>query len=100
MSTGIGGGIAIPHAQSKGVVKLSVAIARTAEPVDFSALDGKPVALFFMIVGPEERGWYIRVLSRISRLLYTGDLQKSLLAARTPAEALEAIQKEEAKLGA
>lgn len=56
MSTGIGGGVAIPHAQSRGVTRLAVALARPKNEIDFEALDGKPVGLIFLIVGPEERG--------------------------------------------
>jgi fructose-specific phosphotransferase system IIA component len=98
MSTGIGGGVAIPHAQSKGVGRLAVALARPKAEIDFESLDGRPVGLVFLIVGPEERGGYVRVLARISRLLYTGDLQKKLHRARTADEALRIIDAEEENL--
>jgi mannitol/fructose-specific phosphotransferase system IIA component (Ntr-type) len=98
MSTGIGGGVAIPHAQSPGVRELAVSFVRIREDLPFDALDGKPVRLVFMIVGPEERGGFIRVLARISRLLYTGDLQKELLAAEEPEQVIETIRREEEKL--
>lgn len=98
MSTGIGGGVAIPHAQSSAVNVLAVALARPASEVRFESLDEKPVRLVFMIVGPEERGGFIRILARISRLLYTGDLQKRLLAATTPEEVRAIIAEEEEKL--
>lgn len=98
MSTGIGGGVAIPHAQCRGAVKLAIALARTKEGIDFDALDGKPVRLFFMIIGPEEKGGYVRILARISRLLYTGDLQKSLHRAETPGQAIEILRNEEERL--
>ena len=61
MSTGIGGGVAIPHAQCRGASKLAIALARTKDGVEFDALDGKPVRLFFMIIGPEEKGGYVRI---------------------------------------
>jgi hypothetical protein len=51
-----------------------------------------------MIVGPEERGGFIRILARISRLLYTGGLQKQLLEAGTAQDVLRIISDEEAKL--
>jgi fructose-specific phosphotransferase system IIA component len=98
MSTGIGGGVAIPHAQCRGAEKLAIALARTKDGVDFDALDGKPVRLFFLIIGPEERGGYVRILARISRLLYTGDLQKSLYRAETPRQAIETLRREESRL--
>jgi mannitol/fructose-specific phosphotransferase system IIA component (Ntr-type) len=98
MSTGIGGGIAIPHAQSKGAARLAVALGRTRQEVDFNSLDGRPVQLFFLVVGPEERGGYIRVLARISRLLYSGELQKRLGQIKSPREALELVRLEEDKV--
>jgi mannitol/fructose-specific phosphotransferase system IIA component (Ntr-type) len=100
MSTGIGGGIAVPHAQSSGATRLALALARLVKPVDFESLDERPVRLVFMVVGPEERGGFIRVLARISRLLYSGDLQRNLLSARTPAEAVACIRHEESRITA
>ena len=98
MSTGIGGGIAVPHAQSPGASRLALALGRVATPIDFEALDERPVQLVFMVVGPEERGGFIRVLARISRLLYSGDLQRHLLQVKTPAEAMARIREEESRL--
>ncbi len=98
MSTGIGGGIAVPHAQSPGAVRLSLALGRLARPIDFDALDERPVQLVFLVVGPEERGGFIRVLARISRLLYSGDLQRNLLRVRSAADALAYIRHEEARI--
>ena len=97
-STGIGGGIAVPHAQSPGANRLALTLGRLAHPIDFESLDERPVKLVFMVVGPEERGGFIRVLARISRLLYSGDLQRNLFRARTPAEAIECIRHEESKI--
>jgi len=98
MSTGIGGEIAVPHAQSAGATRLALALGRITVPVDFESLDQKPVRLVFMVVGPEERLGFIKVLARISRLLYSGDLQRSLLGARTPVEAVACIRREESRL--
>lgn len=98
MSTGIGGGVAIPHAQTTSVESLAVSLARPQAGVDFASLDEKPVRLVFMIVGPEERGGFIRILARISRLLYSGNLQMRLLEAETPAEIVRIVREEEEKL--
>jgi mannitol/fructose-specific phosphotransferase system IIA component (Ntr-type) len=95
MSTGIGGGIAVPHAQSPGANRLALSLGRLAQPIEFEALDERPVRLVFMVVAPEERGGFIRVLARISRLLYSGDLQRNLFRARTPDEVMECISHEE-----
>jgi len=98
MSTGIGGGIAVPHAQSAGAKRLALALGRMAVPVDFEALDERPVNLVFLVVGPDEKGGFIRVLARIGRLLYSGDLQRNLLRARTPTEVMECIRYEESRI--
>jgi len=95
MSTGIGGGVAIPHAQSAAVRQLAVGVARPERPINFEAIDGRPVNLVFMILGPEERGGFVRVLARISRLLYDGELQSRLLSVRTAKDALAAIARKE-----
>jgi len=98
MSTGVGSGVAIPHAHTSGARELAVAVARTAEEVDFDALDGSPVRLVFMIVAPRETADYLKVLARISRLLYSGTLQKRLMGARSAAEVIGMISEEERML--
>jgi mannitol/fructose-specific phosphotransferase system IIA component (Ntr-type) len=70
LSTGIGGGIAIPHGKASTVDSLILAAGVAPEGVDFEALDGQPVQLFFLLVGPESAaGDHVKALSRISRLL-------------------------------
>jgi mannitol/fructose-specific phosphotransferase system IIA component (Ntr-type) len=97
MSTGVGGGIGLPHAQSPAVNGFAIALARPREPIDFAALDGHPVGLVFLIVGPEDRTGLMRVLTQLSGLLHSGELQKRLLKAKTAEEALRAVRAEEAK---
>jgi fructose PTS system EIIBC or EIIC component len=64
LSTGIGNGVAIPHGKSSAVPELRMAAGCTAEPVDFDALDGNPVRLFFLLAGPETAaGPHIKALS-------------------------------------
>jgi len=82
MSTGIGNGVAIPHAYTDGVDRLVAGFYRTQEPVDFDALDGKNVSLFFIILGPKEsRRDHIKVLAKISRLLNHEDFRQDLIGA-------------------
>lgn len=70
LSTGIGGGVAIPHARSDVFEELRLVAGCAAEPVEFQALDGAPVSLFFLLLAPEEdRGAHISALSSIARLL-------------------------------
>ncbi len=99
MSTGIGGGIALPHAVSPSVKTLAVAVARPREPIDFAALDGEPVKLIFLIVGPGERTALMRVLKQLSRLLYTGEVQKKILKLKTPSAFIRLMASEEDKIG-
>jgi fructose PTS system EIIBC or EIIC component len=82
LSTGIGNGVAIPHGKSGAVPELRMAAGRTVEPVDFDALDGQPVRLFFLLVGPETAaGPHIKALSRISRLLRKESVRDQLVSA-------------------
>ncbi|MGD8395951.1 MAG: PTS sugar transporter subunit IIA [Candidatus Eiseniibacteriota bacterium] len=100
MSTGVGSGVAIPHAQSRGVKRLAMAFGRTGADIDFLSLDGKPVRLIFLIVAPEGMGGFVRILARISRLLYSGELQTSLRDAKSPGEVVAIIAAEEERLRA
>ena len=82
MSTGIGHGVAIPHAYTDGVDKLVSGFYRTDGDVDFEALDQKRVDLFFIILGPKEsRRDHIKVLAKISRLLNHSDFREGLRSA-------------------
>jgi len=96
LSTGIGHGVAIPHGKSAAVSELRMAAGRSAEPVDFDALDGEPVRLFFLLVGPESAaGPHIKALSRISRLVRQDEVRQRLIAAETAEEFLHALQEAE-----
>ncbi|HSJ09562.1 MAG TPA: PTS sugar transporter subunit IIA [Longimicrobiales bacterium] len=96
LSTGIGHGVAIPHGKSGAVSNLRMAAGRAATPVDFDALDGQPVSLFFLLVGPESAaGPHIKALSRISRLVRKDEVRERLGAARTSEEFMHALQEAE-----
>lgn len=87
LSTGIGSGVAIPHGKSAEVSSLCMAAGVTAEPVDFEALDGRPVSLLFLLVGPESAaGEHVKALSRISRLVRSDSFRTRLAAASSPEE--------------
>lgn len=96
LSTGIGNGVAIPHGKSAAVPELCLAAGSTVHPVEFDALDGQPVSLFFLLVGPETAaGPHIKALSRISRLVRKDTVREQLVAARTPQEFYEAMKASE-----
>jgi len=92
LSTGIGFGVAIPHGRSPTMKELSVVAGVTAVPVPFEALDGQPVRLFFLSVGPEAAaGRHVKVLSRIARLIRHEEVRERLVRARTPEEFQHAL---------
>lgn len=96
LSTGIGNGVAIPHGKSSAVPALRLACGLTAAPVDFDALDGQPVRLFFLLVGPETAaGPHIKALSRISRIVRKEDVRDRLLSSRSAEEFLDALKEAE-----
>ena len=85
LSTGIGFGVAIPHARSSAVQELSLVCGLSPVPVPYDSIDGEPVRLFFLIVGPESSaGQHIKVLSRIARLVRRESLRQRLCEADTP----------------
>jgi nitrogen PTS system EIIA component len=79
-STGIGEGIAIPHGKMKGIDRILCAFGRSKKGVDFDAVDGKPVHIFFLLLAPEESvGLHIQMLSRISRILRDEGFRRHLI---------------------
>ena len=98
MSTGVGMGLALPHARSSAVTDTVAAFATTASGVPFAAHDGQPVSMIFLLVGPEaERGRHIRLLGRISRLMNRDDFRRQLSEATTSDEALTLFRDAEAE---
>ncbi|OKP75520.1 PTS fructose transporter subunit IIC [Paenibacillus sp. P3E] len=86
-STGIGGGIAMPHAKTKAVNEATVVFAKSAAGVDYASLDDEPAKLFFMIAAPEGAGnMHLRTLAALSRLLIESEFIEALMNARTPDE--------------
>ncbi len=98
LSTGVGDGVAIPHGKSDGVAELAMAAGVAAPPIDFDALDGEPVSLFFLLVGPESAaGPHVKTLSRIARLVRREDFRARLASARSPEEFLAVLADAEAE---
>ena len=97
LSTGIGGGIAIPHGKTPHIDQLVMAAGVCAQPVEFDALDGQPVELLFLLVGPESAaGAHVKALSRISRLLRRDALRDGLRQVRSGEEFLQLVRESEA----
>jgi mannitol/fructose-specific phosphotransferase system IIA component (Ntr-type) len=84
LSTGIGFGVAIPHARSSAVRELSVVCGLSPVPVPYDSIDGDPVRLFFLIVAPEAAaGQHVKILSRIARLVRKENIRQQLCQADT-----------------
>jgi PTS system nitrogen regulatory IIA component len=84
LSTGIGFGVAIPHARSSAVTELTLICGVSPEPVPYDSIDGEPVRLFFLIVGPAaSAGQHVKILSRIARLVRRESLRDRLCRAQT-----------------
>ncbi|MDI6725930.1 MAG: PTS sugar transporter subunit IIA [Smithellaceae bacterium] len=81
-STGIGDGIAIPHGKVSGLKELIVSFGRSKDGIDFNAMDGRPVHLFFLLMAPENSaGQHLKALARISRMLKDVSFRKRLMEA-------------------
>lgn len=93
-STGIGRGIAIPHARSLVVNRLRVAFGRQSAGVDYKSIDEKPAFLFFLIVAPplEVSNQYLPVLGKIAQFAKDEDVPKKLLAIAKPEEFLKLLE--------
>ena len=102
-STGLGDGIAMPHAKNAAVKEATVLFAKSQAGVDYEALDGQPTYLFFMIAAPDgANDTHLQALAALSRKLVDADFVASLKQASTPDEvralfAEESEEKHEAK---
>jgi PTS system nitrogen regulatory IIA component len=91
-TTGIGDGVAVPHARLKDLPELMGFFARLAKPVDYDALDERPVDLAFLIVAPEdENAEQLKALAKIARLLRDPALTAQLRRETSPAKVHDII---------
>ena len=97
-TTGIGDGIAIPHAQVATVKKAGLAAMTIQNGVDYDSLDGKPVYLCFMIAALQDGGSiHLQALAKLSTLLMNEDFRNELMNAKSAEQFIEIINQEEAK---
>jgi PTS system nitrogen regulatory IIA component len=97
-STGIGLGIGIPHGKSNAVKRLVAAFGISKKGIDFDALDGDPVYIFFLLVAPEDSaGPHLKALARISRLLKDKYFRDYLRQLTDEKAIYKAIKDEDAK---
>lgn len=94
MSTGIGYGVAVPHAKIEGFSSARIVAGLTEEGIDFAAIDGKPVRIFFLLVSPKNgSSEHVGILSRLSRILNKTEAREDLLSAKNEAEFLRVLDK-------
>ena len=96
-STGVGHGVAVPHARLDGLQRMRGVFLRLEHPVAFDAVDDQPVDLIFALFSPAKAGAeHLRALARVSRVLRQGDLREQLRQART-ADAIHILLAQEAR---
>lgn len=90
-STGFGNGVAIPHGKIEGLDRIYCCFARLAEPVDYKAIDDRPVDLVFLLLSPLDAGGeHLKALAAISRVTRHDNILEKMRGARTP-DALAAV---------
>jgi len=95
-STGVGQGIAIPHSKTKGVKELIGAFGVSKQGVEFEALDGEPVHIFFLLLAPEgAAGLMLKALARVSNFLKNKYYRKKILDAKSTEEIIQILEEEE-----
>lgn len=96
MSTGVGKGLAIPHGKASGIRDNYAAFALLDSPVEYEAIDGQPVTMVFLLVGPQSsNSFHIKMLSRISRLMNNSEFRMELNDCQSAEEILEVFKREE-----
>ena len=95
-STGIGGGIGIPHGKMKDIDSLILGFGLSRKGVDFESLDGQPTHIFFLLITPENStGLHLKLLSAISRILKNDPFKARLMNATSGDEIFEIIEEED-----
>lgn len=95
-TTGLGAGVAAPHAKSKGVKAPGLAAMTIPDGMDFASMDGKPSRLFFEIAAPADSGEeHLEIFSKLTTMITDPDFKKALINAKTPDEFLKFIDDKE-----
>lgn len=98
-STGVGGGVAIPHGAIDRLTKLVGAVLLCPAPIPFDAIDGAPVSILFAVIGPKRAtGEHLKTLARVSRLLRDEAFRDRLLGCASGANAFALIATEEGRV--
>ena len=99
-STGVGNGVALPHAHLPGLERMTAVFLKLEEPAPFAAVDDRPVDLIFALFAPEKAGAeHLQALAKVARLLRQKELREQLRQAQT-ADAIYALLVREAQISA
>jgi PTS system nitrogen regulatory IIA component len=95
-STGIGGGIGIPHGKFKNLDGLTLGFGLSRQGVDFESMDGRPTHIFFLLLTPENSaGLHLKLLARLSRMLKNDDIKQRLMEVDHPDQVLSIIKEDD-----
>lgn len=92
MSTGIGLGIAVPHAKLDSISDFVIAMGISKEGIEFNALDDKPVYIIVMIAGPNQQTMYLRTLAKVTLLLKNEKIRRGIINSKSPEEVMDIIR--------
>lgn len=96
MSTGVGKNLAIPHGKVTSIDEHLASFALLKDPIDFDSIDGNPVNMAFLLIGPEKKNsTHIKLLSRISRLMNNSSFRESLSNCKTAQDIYDMFELEE-----
>ena len=99
-TTGFGNGVAIPHAKHEGVDGVVGVVARSAAGVDFAALDGQPVHLFFLLLShPDKPEDHLKAMEHIFRSIKNDNLRRFMCQAATREELVDLLREADEELG-
>jgi fructose-specific phosphotransferase system IIA component len=92
VTTGVGYGVAFPHAKTKATKGIVIAFGRSDKGVDFEAMDKQPVHLFFLIAAPEDAiGAHLKVMAHLSYLMKSEKNREKLMTVKSPGELLQIL---------
>jgi fructose-specific phosphotransferase system IIA component len=92
VTTGVGYGVAFPHAKTKATKGIVIAFGRSDEGINFDAMDHKPVHLFFLIAAPEDAiGAHLNVMARLSYIMKSEENREKMKQITSPGELLQII---------
>jgi mannitol/fructose-specific phosphotransferase system IIA component (Ntr-type) len=92
LSTGIGLGVALPHAKIGSIADFVLAVGILREPIEYGALDDRPVQIIVMIAGPtQKQSDYLKILAQVTLSLKNRGLREALIAAKTPEEVMRVL---------